>query len=251
MNVALYGVGGHRWAMTERGRVALRRDRATLSIGPSALRWDGHELTVRVDEVTVPIPSRVCGEIRLRAPRVFGDSFALDREGRHRWRPLAPCARVEVDLERPSLRWSGHGYLDSNRGEEPLEAAFDGWHWSRCAMPDGGTVVLYDVRRRTDDELGLALRLAPSGVVEPLEPPPLAALPSTRWRIARTTRSDDGRGAGVVQTFEDTPFYARSLVASSLHGERVTAVHESLSLERFRRAWVQGLLPFRMPRRRR
>jgi carotenoid 1,2-hydratase len=29
----------------------------------------------------------------------------------------------------------------------------------------------------------------------------------------------------------------------------VTAVHESLSLDRFRSRWVQYLLPYRMPRR--
>jgi carotenoid 1,2-hydratase len=52
----------------------------------------------------------------------------------------------------------------------------------------------------------------------------------------------------VVQTLEDAPFYARSVVASQLQGESVNAVHESLSLDRFRSGWVQVLLPFRMPR---
>jgi len=33
-----------------------------------------------------------------------------------------------------------------------------------------------------------------------------------------------------------------------LLGESVTAMHESLSLDRFRARWVQMLLPFRMPR---
>ena len=59
------------------------------------------------------------------------------------------------------------------------------------------------------------------------------------------------RGLGDVykRQLEDTPFYARSLLATTLLGEPVTAVHESLSMLRFRQRWVQYLLPFRMPRR--
>jgi carotenoid 1,2-hydratase len=51
-----------------------------------------------------------------------------------------------------------------------------------------------------------------------------------------------------VQTLEDTPFYARSLVNMMYEGKSVTAVHESLSMTRFRQSWVHMLLPFRMPR---
>ena len=51
------------------------------------------------------------------------------------------------------------------------------------------------------------------------------------------------------QTLEDAPFYARSVIATRLRGEDVTAVHESLSLDRFRAPWVQAMLPFRIPRR--
>ncbi|MFD0938632.1 carotenoid 1,2-hydratase, partial [Methylobacterium trifolii] len=73
-------------------------------------------------------------------------------------------------------------------------------------------------------------------------------LPPTRlWRMPRETRSDDGRAA-VLRTFEDTPFYSRSLLAATLDGQPVRAVHESLSLDRFRNPLVRLMLPFRMPR---
>ena len=52
-----------------------------------------------------------------------------------------------------------------------------------------------------------------------------------------------------LRSLEDGPFYARSLIESTLLGERVHGVHESLSLDRFAAPWVQALLPFRMPRR--
>jgi carotenoid 1,2-hydratase len=78
-----------------------------------------------------------------------------------------------------------------------------------------------------------------------------AALPGTFWRVSRETRIDDNRQPRVLRTLEDTPFYARSLLATHLLDEPIVAVHESLSLDRFRAPWVQALLPFRMPRRRR
>jgi carotenoid 1,2-hydratase len=73
-------------------------------------------------------------------------------------------------------------------------------------------------------------------------------LPPTLWGIARATRAEAGNPAPVIQTLEDTPFYARSMLSTRLFGEAVTAVHESLDLDRFRTAWVRALLPFRMPR---
>ncbi len=249
-NVALYGARGKRWALTERGRTAVRRDGGSLVIGPSALAWDGTTLTARLDEVTVPLPSRIRGRVRLRPEALVADTFSLDADGRHHWRPIAPCARVEVDLERPALCWRGRAYLDSNWGDEPLEAAFSDWHWSRGSLQDGTTAILYDVTRRAGPPWSLALRCGPDGDVRPFDAPPLASLPPTVWRLGRATRSDPDTPARVLQNFEDTPFYARTLIRTGLLGESVTSVHESLSLDRFRTSWVQSLLPFRMPRRR-
>ena len=247
LNVALYGKGAARWAMTERGRAALGRDGDSLTIGPSALAWDGTALTVDIDEIAVPLPARLRGRVRISPLAVTGHVAVLDAAGRHRWWPIAPCARVEVTMESPALRWTGHGYLDSNHGAAPLEDSFDHWHWSRARLP-GGAAVLYDVAGGRTEGPPLALRFDEHGVAEPFEPPPAAPLPRTRWAVRRATRADAGHSARVVQSLEDTPFYARSVLSSRLLGEPVIAVHESLSLARFRRGWVRQLLPFRMPR---
>lgn len=248
LNVALYGRGRHRWSLTERGRSALERSSDHLRIGPSALHWDGNALSVDIEEVTAPIPSRLRGRIRLHPAGLNNYQAPLDPGVCHRWSPIAPCARVEVEMSRPRLRWSGPGYFDSNCGDEPLEAAFTGWDWSR-APRRGGTSVLYHVNARRGSGAGLAVHFGPDGSVTELAPPSPASLPPTPiWRVARGTRGDPGGEARVLKTLEDTPFYSRSLVASELQGDRVTAVHESLSLDRFRRRWVQMLLPFRMPR---
>ena len=250
LNVALYGDGGKRWALTERSRAALHRTPTTLAIGPSSIDWNGSSLAIRIDEITSPLPSRIRGLVRLHPSSPTHRTFGLDAAGRQRWSPLAPCSRVEVDLDRPGLRWSGPAYLDSNAGDAPLEQDFMRWDWSRAAVRDG-TAVLYDVTRRDGDHFCLALRCDASGRVEDFAPPPRAPLPpGTIWRVQRATRADSGHDPAVVQTLEDTPFYARSVVATRLLDQSVTSMHESLSLDRFRSGWVQMLLPFRMPRRR-
>ncbi|MFZ5558069.1 MAG: carotenoid 1,2-hydratase [Pseudomonadota bacterium] len=248
LNVALYGAGGKRWAMTERGRGQLRQGDDVLAIGPSTLHWNGDTLAVRIDEVTAPWPSRIRGEVRLQAHAMPGCTFALDAAGRHRWSPIAPCARVEVNLENPRLVWSGAGYFDANAGDEPLENGFARWDWCRAALPDSGAAVLYDGTRRGGGDFSLALRFARGGQVEAFDPPPPAPLPRTLWGVERGTRAEAGHSAALRETLEDAPFYARSVVTTRLLGENVTAVHESLSLTRFRAGWVRMLLPFRMPR---
>jgi carotenoid 1,2-hydratase len=79
-------------------------------------------------------------------------------------------------------------------------------------------------------------------------PPPRVRLPTTLWRVARETRADAGHMPILRETLEDAPFYARSVLETRLCAEGATAVHESLSLDRFRAPWVQAMLPFRMPR---
>lgn len=267
-NVALYstgatGAGGRRtptrWSMTERGEAVLAREADTLAIGPSRLDWDGQTLTATINEVTCPWPRRLRGVVRLHAGALAQRLVQLDAGGRHRWRPIAPVARVDVQLDEPGTRWSGHAYLDSNAGDEPLEDGFNGWHWSRVRIAsrgqhhrsEGDTVVFYETARRDGSESAFALRFDAAGRAHDVALPPTVSLPATGWRIARATRGDASRPTAlkVLRTLEDTPFYARSLLATQWEGAAATAMHESLSLTRFRAPWVRALLPFRMPRR--
>jgi carotenoid 1,2-hydratase len=248
LNVALYGPRAARWSMTERGARQVAREPSRLTLGPSNIALNGTALDVTIDEICAPLPRRLKGKVRLIPSALGCDSFALDAAGLHRWTPLAPMARVEVSLTEPSLRWSGVAYCDSNAGAEPVENAFREWTWSRASLP-GSTVVLYDVVPRMGDPKGLALRFGSDAAAQAIEPPPTVRLPGTGWRIARQTRADAGRGARVIETFEDAPFYSRSLLQTHLLDTPASAIHESLDLDRFRSAWVQCLLPFRMPRR--
>jgi len=248
--VALYGRGARRWTLTERGREGLSRDETHLRIGPSQVEWTGTQLVFHIDEVGMPIPRRVRGTVRVTPESAPASPFVLDAAGGHRWFPFGPRAHIEVAMREPDLDWSGAGYLDGNAGDVPLERSFVEWDWSRADL-DRGAAVLYDATRRDGTKLAIAARFAEDGSIEAFEPPPRVALATTGWRIDRATRSAAGAAPRVVETLEDTPFYARSVVSAEWLGQRVTAMHESLSLDRFDARWVQMLLPFRMPRVRR
>ena len=247
INVAVYRNGGDRWAMTERPRGAVRRTRHSFAVGPSDLSWDGTSLSIRIDEIAVPVPGRIRGTIRLVPSAITPQTFVLNADGNHRWWPIAPCARVEVALDRPHLRWQGDGYLDTNRGDTPLELGFADWQWARGATRDSA-VILYEARRRDGTRVDLAMTFDPQGRMRTFQPPPAVELRRSGWRIERKVCSEET--AGLVRTLENAPFYARSIVSAKLLGEPVTLMHESLALDRFTMPLVQAMLPFRMPRAR-
>ncbi len=248
LNVALYASDFRRWAMTERGKSHVRRNAKSYAIARSRVAWEQDALVFHIDEPTSPFPGRLQGVVRVHPTQMFDTVHQLDAKGRHLWRPIAPMARAEVAMTRPSWRWRGAAYLDANVGGEPLEKGFARWDWSRAHERDGGAAILYDADRRDGGVTSLALRFSPSGVVEPFEPPPFASLPRGFWGAPRRTRAD-AEGARLVRALEDAPFYTRSLISTRLSGATTLAIHESLSLDRFAHPIVRRMLPVRMPRR--
>jgi len=249
INVALYGPGSRRWTMTERGQRSVQRDAEHFRVGPSQLQWMGDHLQIDLNEISVPIPQRVRGTVRVYPDALCNYSNALDDQGKHRWGPIAPCARIDVDFAKPGMRWQGNAYLDSNEGDEPVTVPFTTWDWSRARMADSSTVVIYDVTQISGAQTLLAERFKPDGSWESFEPEPKrVVLPKTLWRIDRGIRAEAGT-TQVIDTLEDTPFYARSLLHTQLLGEQVTAMHETLEPQRLKSRAVQMMLPWRMPRR--
>jgi carotenoid 1,2-hydratase len=243
----LYGAK-QRWTMTERSRDSMQRDVHSFRVGPSALTWDGNCLEIAIQEFGMPLPWPVRGKVRVypQALSMFGAD--LDAGGLHRWGPIAACARVEAEFTHPAIRWKGHGYLDSNEGDEPIDCRFREWDWSRATLADGSTAVIYDVQPKIGDDRVIAQRFFPDGRVEPFTPPARQVLPKTGWRIDRRQRSDDDAPVSVIEQLEDTPFYQRAVLASGLFGQRVISVHETLNVPRLVSPIVQRMLPFRMPR---
>ena len=246
LNVALYGEGGHRWSMTERGRRHVSRNDVRFTIGPSSMRWEDGALVIDIDEVTVPLPSRLRGRVRLTPSALCAHEVNLDRDGRHVWRPVAPFSRIEAEFEKPRLSWSGVGYHDSNWGAVPLEESFDSWVWSRAAKRDGAAII-YDTVLKDGSTAAFALDIASDGSVREAAAPARQDMPGTFWRMARHMRA--AAPFKTVSLLEDLPFYARTLLRVQTEEGEADAFHESFSLGRFANPVVQLMLPFRMPRR--
>ena len=244
MNVAVRAGGQSCWALTERGEPAVGRCRDRLTIGSSTMAWEGEDLVVRIDERSAPWGSPIRGTIRLTPLATSKLVVDLDPDGLHTWAPQIPIARVEVELDEPRLRFRGTGYFDMNRGEGPLEDTFSSWSWSRVSS--GERVALaYDVTTRDGLEHARAFTGERGGELVESRANGLIELRPTRFGLLRSARSD-GSPIEVVSTIEDGPFYARSVVRTTLGGESALGMHETVSLDRFRSAWVRFLVPFRM-----
>ena len=246
-NIALYGPRSRLWAMTERDQGDVARSTQQLAIGTSALRWEQGVLHVDINEITAPWPRPLRGRLRIEPQILFDETFELDAAGQHRWRPIAPHARIEVEWQEPALNWQGNAYLDHNDGDAPPERDFLRWQWSR-AHADRHSFIFYDTHWRQGEGRSLALMLDSDGTITSLEAPPLQRLPSTLWGIARDAHCDLSHRASVLRTLEDGPFYARSWLDTTVQGRRLQTWHESVSLTRFASRWVQALLPVRLPR---
>lgn len=248
INVATYGPQG-RFTMTDRGRAALRQTRDSLTVGPSRMRWQGGALVIDIDEIGAPpFVTPVRGQVRLIPDALARIEVALTPEGTHVWRPFAPSARIEVEIE-PGHRWQGHGYFDANFGTRALEADFATWTWGRYALPGGRAAVFYDARRRDGSDLAVALDFAADGTAGRMAPPPEARLPRTLWGLPRRTRADAGFAPRQLLGMLDAPFYARAMVETSVGGQVVRGVHEALDLRRFASPLLKPMIALRVPRR--
>jgi carotenoid 1,2-hydratase len=232
--------------MTERGRAAVVREPTHFGVGPSSMTWEDDVLVIKIDEVGVPIPQRIKGTVRIKPRFLCKETVTLEDTHNHCWMPIAPVCDVDVVFERPYVHWRGTAYLDSNWGSSPLETAFEYWTWSRTRLHDS-SVIYYDYTRISGERSAFALHIDGMGRGKRLTLPPQVNLPSTLWRVPRSTFS--AGSAQVIKTLEDTPFYSRSLIKLETQGETALSVHESLSLSRFRKPIIQAMLPFRMPRR--
>ncbi len=210
------------------------------------MRWENGDLVVDVDERTTPLGRRLRCRLVLHPEAPPAGGFALDPGGRHAWWPVAPHGRIEVAIDCPAIRFRGAGYHDANAGAVPLEESFSDWTWSRARVGPGRTAVAYDIRSVDGTATAYALDIDQKRGVRPMTGFDFTPLPSTAWHMARRIRTDPDARAEVMRNLEDTPFYARALIHSRIAGVPVTVMHETLSLTRMKRRWVQFLLGFRM-----
>ncbi len=213
------------------------------------MRWDGDQLIIDIDEVSgPPLINRIRGQIRVVPSALTDVELPLTEDGAHIWRPFAPSARIEVDINRPGWQWQGEGYFDANFGTRALEEDFSYWTWGRFPTASGATC-FYDAMRLDGSELAAGFRFDQAGQAETIPLPPKARLRRSLWAVKRETRADSGFMPRQKLAMLDAPFYTRAAVETQLDGERVTGVHEALDLRRFRSPLLKPMLAVRVPRR--
>lgn len=236
--------------MTDRGTAALRQTASRFEVGPSMMRWDGRDLIIDINEISShPLINRIRGQIRVSPQGLTDVELPLTADGAHIWRPFAPRARIDVDIDRPGWQWQGEGYFDANFGTRALEEDFSYWTWGRYPTRQGATC-FYDATRLDGSELAAGFRFDPDGRAETIALPPKARLRRSLWAVRRETRADPGFAPRQKLGMLDAPFYTRAAVETQLDGERVTGVHEALDLRRFRSPLIKPMLAVRVPRRR-
>jgi carotenoid 1,2-hydratase len=248
INVATYGPGG-RFTMTDRGEAALRQTASRLQVGPSMMRWDGTALVIEIDEVSsLPLVSRIRGEIRLTPSALTSVELPLTPDDAHIWRPFAPSARIEVNIDRKGWQWQGEGYFDANFGTRALEEDFSYWTWGRFPTAQGATC-FYDATRRDGSELAAGFAFDRKGHARQIALPPKKPIRRSFWAVKRETRGDPESRPRQHLSMLDAPFYSRSAVTTTLDGLETTGVHEALDLRRFRSPLLKPMLAVRVPRR--
>ena len=234
--------------MTDRGEGALRQTADSFTVGPSALYWTGEKLIIDINEISsLPLVSRMRGTIEVIPTGISDVELPLTEDGTHVWRPIAPTARIKVDLG-GDWTWDGHGYFDANFGTRALEQDFDYWTWARYPVP-GGSVCFYDATRRDGSDLAIGVGFSETGEITPIDTPPLTRVPRSLWAVRRETRADEGYAPRQTKAMLDAPFYTRSVVRTKINGHETEGVHEALDLNRFRGPWLMPMLAVRVPRR--
>ncbi|MEL7466262.1 MAG: carotenoid 1,2-hydratase [Pseudomonadota bacterium] len=234
--------------MTDRGREALSLTRDTMRVGPSGLKWTGDELVIDFAERTTPHIGTLAGEVRIRPSAITDREVAMTEDGAHVWRPFAPVSDIEVNIDRPGWRWSGHGYFDANFGIRALEADFSYWSWGRYPTR-AGAACFYDAIPRGGPKTSAALSFAPDGSVSEIEAPPLTPVRRSPWLVKRETRADAGYKPHQVLAMLDAPFYNRAVLRSKIHGEETAGVCEAIDFDKFASPLLKPMLAVRVPRR--
>ncbi len=206
-------------------------------------------MIITVNEIaSPPLVSRVKGQITVTPSAVTSVELPLKQDGSHIWRPFAPSARIEVDLEAKGWQWSGKGYFDANFGTRALEQDFQYWTWG-CFPTGNGATAFYDVTRIDGSTFDTAIAFDAEGNAKHVQAPQKTRFKNSLWQVKRETRADLGTIPKQTLNMLDAPFYSRSAVETTLDGERTTGVHEALDLRRFRSPLLKPMLAVRVPRR--
>lgn len=226
---------------------------------------------VRLDcqlDLAIPrSPERLRGSVRLRGPALqSGQTGADGFSGDHAWCPLSLAAHVEARFSfcGEELRVVGSGYFDSNFSRVPLhEQGIKRWHWGRCALSDGRTLVYYQI---TPKGSGSSQGLGPkpqlhlvaqdrAGVCRTLDETLIWREPKrgTYGLVAPRRMHVDLEGESLELSLEgpldDGPFYQRFLLdAAGARGTRGHGFAEVVEPDLVDQAWQRPFIRMRIHR---
>ena len=173
----------------------------------------------------------------------------MTKEGTHVWRPFAPTAEIDVDLNKPEWQWTGHGYFDANFGTRALEQDFDYWTWGRFPLKTG-TSCFYDLELRNNEQYQFGFHFESDGIPSDItDAPKNKRFSRSLWGIRRETRCDKEYKPRQEKSLLDAPFYSRATVSTRIKGIKTIGVFEALDLRRFRNPLLMFMLAVRVPRR--
>lgn len=229
------------WVLSEYDRASWSA--SALTIGTSSLESlpDGR-LRVSMRERTAPWGrERVEATLELIPEVPPGPLVTLVDGLPHEWQPIAARAHATLSLGGDSpITVEGTGYLDSNRGEEPLGLRLHRWRWTRVHS-EAATSIAFTF----GDAPSLEVIAGPSGVEHrhtAIEPWANAGDGLTGWalRIPRALGTN-GLGLTAPRLLESSPFYARLLA----EGPGVYALSEVADFARFRSPAFRWMTHFR------
>ena len=123
-------------------------------------------IIIKVNEISsLPLISKLKGTITLKPSGITNVELPLTKEGTHIWRPFAPTAEIEVNLNKPEWQWTGHGYFDANFGTRALEQDFDYWTWGRFPLGKG-TSCFYDLELRNREKYQFEYHFESNGMAK-------------------------------------------------------------------------------------
>jgi carotenoid 1,2-hydratase len=229
VNFALYRQGVRQaWVFSEYSRV--RHEGASLRIGRSCLSQVDGRVHASIDERMAPFGPRVRAELALEPLCHAGTEVALLSGESHRWQAVMPRALAQLSVPALGVDGVGHGYHDTNWGDEPLGKGLKGWVWSR-SHGEEATHIEYQAWG-APQAIGVVAER--NQVVLDRHPAPQSRPRRSAWglELPPVTRA---------RTLESSPFYARL-------EERKPGRHtitEVADFGRFHTPWVRWMARFR------
>ena len=78
----------------------MKQTRDQLQVGPSSYTWNNDKLIISLNEISTPHFDKVIGTVTITPTSITSIEVNLTEDGAHIWRPFAPNAEIEVEIDK-------------------------------------------------------------------------------------------------------------------------------------------------------